>query len=226
MGTVPTNESNGDDGAGGGAEMVQPRQERSVESTDRLIEAATELFADRGYASTTLAAIGARAGYSRGLVTTRFGSKESLAWAVVSRAAQRWQDVLDDRRLATNGLGEILAFIIVSRDNMIEQPTTRLVLERLYAETGSPHAPLHGRFQENLRALISTVSDMCGRGINDGSIRSDLDTREVAGLLIAQLRGIGYQWFLFPDLVDAAKYHQLLIEQTREWLMPATPTIP
>ncbi|MDA9292888.1 TetR/AcrR family transcriptional regulator [bacterium] len=211
---------------GSDSDVVEPRQERSIESTDRLIEAATELFADRGYASTTLAAIGDRAGYSRGLVTTRFGNKENLAWAVASRAAQRWQDVLDDRRTATDGLGEILAFIVVSRDNMIEQPTARLVLERLYAETGSPQAPLHSRFQENLRTLISTVSDMCERGIDDGSIRRDLDTKQVAGLLIAQLRGIGYQWFLFPDLVEAATYHQLLLEQTQQWLTPSEKSHP
>jgi len=205
--------------------MVEPRQERSKVSTDQLIEAATELFADSGYAATTLAAIGDRAGYSRGLVTTRFGNKENLAWAVVSRAARQWEDLLAAPRPEADGLGEILGFIRVSSDNMVEQPTARLVLERLYAEAGAPHGPLHSRFQENLHSLISVVSGMCRRGIDDGSIRADLDTRDVAGLLIAELRGIGYQWFLFPDLVDAATYHGLLAEQTRKWLTsPMTPT--
>ncbi len=203
-------------------EMVLPRQERSVVSTDRLIEAATELFARRGYAATTLAEIGQRAGYSRGLVTTRFGNKENLAWAVVSRAAEQWDDVLARRGPAEDGLGEIVDFIVVSRDNMVDQPTRRLVLERLYAEAGAPHAPLHARFQENLRTLIAMVAEMYRRGVRDGSTRADLDPPDVAGLLIAQLRGIGYQWFLFPDLVEAATYHRLLIEQTKRWLMPST----
>src|SRR6218665_1778714 len=52
--------------------------ERVAESDRRLIEAAIRLIARVGYTHTTLESIGVEAGYSRGLVQHRFGSKERL----------------------------------------------------------------------------------------------------------------------------------------------------
>ena len=45
---------------GSGSDVVEPRQERSIESTDRLIEAATELFADRATYGRAALLMGAR----------------------------------------------------------------------------------------------------------------------------------------------------------------------
>lgn len=192
---------------------TEPRQERSVASTARLLEAATDLFVERGYTATTLAAIGQRAGYSRGIVTARFGSKEQLAWAVVVRAARQWDAAMSDGTKAGSGLDQLLRFIDISRDNMVNRPRARLVLERLYSESAAPLAPLHDRFQANLEALVMRVAAMTRRGIADGSVRPEVDPDLQAGVLIAQLRGIGYQWFLFPDLVDPVAYHRALADQ-------------
>jgi AcrR family transcriptional regulator len=205
-------------------EIVAPRQERSVASTQRLIEAATELFVERGYTATTLAAVGERAGFSRGIVTMRFGSKENLAWAVVERAARSWEAVLRTPAEAAagtvRGLDAVVAFVRASEQSMVDDPTARLVLERLYAESAAPMAPLHDRFQDGLRSLEARVARFVRRGIDDGSVRPDIDPALVAGVLIAQLRGIGYQWFLFPALVDPVAYHRVVLDQVTTWLQP------
>src|SRR5258705_6333594 len=52
--------------------------ERRAQSERRLLDAATQLIAEQGFSNTTLAQIGAKAGYSRGLVNERFGSKREL----------------------------------------------------------------------------------------------------------------------------------------------------
>ena len=197
----------------GAADFSEPRQERSVASTARLVEAATDLFTERGYTATTLAAIGERAGYSRGIVTARFGSKEHLAWAVVVHATRQWDEVLRRQDRAGTGLEEVVQFIAVSRDNMAHRPRARLVLERLYSDSAAPLAPLHDRFEASLKELTSQVGGMIRRGVDDGSVRPDVDAELSAGVLIAQLRGIGYQWFLFPGLVDPVAYHRVVADQ-------------
>ena len=65
--------------------LPTPKQARSEVSTGKLLDAAAELISEGGYERMTLAAIGKRAGYSHGLVTARFGSKEGLLWALVDR---------------------------------------------------------------------------------------------------------------------------------------------
>ena len=61
-----------------GARTASRQRERSERSTRALLDAAGEVIAEVGYGNMTLAAVGERAGYSRGLVTARFGSKEKL----------------------------------------------------------------------------------------------------------------------------------------------------
>ena len=54
------------------------QQERSAESAQRLLDAAIELIAEKGFDRTTAAEIGERAGYSRSMVRARYGSKDAL----------------------------------------------------------------------------------------------------------------------------------------------------
>src|ERR1700730_6614526 len=65
---------------------------RSAESTRRMLEAAAELIVEVGYHKMTLAAIGERAGYSRGLATMRFGSKAGLVQRLVEWSSEGWYD--------------------------------------------------------------------------------------------------------------------------------------
>src|ERR1700730_19245088 len=65
---------------------------RSAESTRRMLEAAAERIVEVGYHKMTLAAIGERAGYSRGLATMRFGSKKGLLQRLVESSMTDWLD--------------------------------------------------------------------------------------------------------------------------------------
>src|SRR5690348_17433798 len=64
--------------------------ERVAESDARMLAAALRLIGERGYRGTSLAAIGEAAGYSRGLVHERFGSKSGLLWALVKQLLRAW----------------------------------------------------------------------------------------------------------------------------------------
>src|SRR5215210_270701 len=71
------------------------KQAQSARSRRALVDAATTLFAERGYRDTSVQAIGERAGVSRGSIFWHFGSKEGLLWAVVKRSFEDWEsDVL------------------------------------------------------------------------------------------------------------------------------------
>ena len=66
--------------------MTEPRrtqEERRSEAEKRLLGAAAELIAETGPSGVTLANIGERAGYSRGLATHHFGSKGAMMQRLV-----------------------------------------------------------------------------------------------------------------------------------------------
>jgi len=64
------------------------RQRNPLRTRAAILDAAAILFAERGYAATSLADVGARAGVSRGAPGYCFGSKAELYRAVLERAIE------------------------------------------------------------------------------------------------------------------------------------------
>ncbi len=71
--------------AGGLAWVRAPRQARSQETLDRILDAAEGLVAEKGFEDTTVADVVARAGSSVGAFYTRFRDKEGLLYALYDR---------------------------------------------------------------------------------------------------------------------------------------------
>nr|WP_042194337.1 TetR/AcrR family transcriptional regulator [Kibdelosporangium sp. MJ126-NF4]CEL21255.1 Transcriptional regulator, TetR family [Kibdelosporangium sp. MJ126-NF4]CTQ96177.1 Transcriptional regulator, TetR family [Kibdelosporangium sp. MJ126-NF4] len=68
--------------------MPEQRKRDSAASKEALLDAARDLFADRGYDRTTVRDIAGRAGVNQALLFRYFGSKEALFAAVVARSGR------------------------------------------------------------------------------------------------------------------------------------------
>ena len=185
------------------------QQERSERSTRALLEAAGEVIAEVGYENMTLAAVGERAGYSRGLVTARFGSKQNLLTALVARMTAGWthRNVLP-RTAGRTGLDAIVILIDAIRTQAAEDPRALRVLYALMFEALGGNDDLRAHFVEFHRTMRSDIARLVRRGIRDGSIRSRVDATSEAELIVGGLRGVAYQWALDPafDPVGAFAY--------------------
>jgi AcrR family transcriptional regulator len=184
--------------------------ERSERSTTALLEAAADLIVEGGFNALTLASIGERAGYSRGLVTARFGSKDALIDALIRRIVGRWshRNVLP-RADGKPGLEGVLVILDAIRAQAERDPRGLRVLYSLMFEAVGPDDALRARFAAFHATMRSDIATLIARGIEDGSVRADVDAAAEAGLMVAGLRGIGYQWLLDPggfDLVDQLAY--------------------
>jgi AcrR family transcriptional regulator len=174
--------------------------ERSEQSTTAILDAAADLVVEGGFATMTLAAIGDRAGYSRGLVTARFGSKGGLIDALIRRIVGRW-----------------------SHRNVLPRTEGKPGLEAtLIIEAVGPDEDLRARFVSFHSTMRADIAELIRRGIEDGSVRPDVDAYIEAGMIVATLRGVGYQWLLDPDGWDFAAYLGQLIQATRERLASKT----
>jgi AcrR family transcriptional regulator len=75
------------------------RQDKKSQTRDRLLDAAAEVFADRGFAAATLDEVAAAAGYTKGAVYSNFSSKTDLFIALTERRIEV-QTRIEARRLA------------------------------------------------------------------------------------------------------------------------------
>jgi AcrR family transcriptional regulator len=176
------------------------QQERSDLSTRRLLEAAGELLAEQGYVGMTLAAVGKRAGYSRGLVTMRFGSKAKLLDGVVERITTGWshRNLLPQTE-GKSGLDGFLGLILaISRQFERDTDNIRLLWALMFEALG-PNEELRRHFVEFHRRMRADMAGLLRRGIKDGSIRPGTIVDDEAVAIVTGLRGIAYQWLLDPD---------------------------
>ncbi len=178
-----------------------PQQERAILSTRRLLEAATELLAGHGLDQITLAEVGRRAGYSHGLVTRRFGSKENLLWVLFDSAANQLAE--PSIRQALEGEPG-LSLVPMLRALRAGLETDALIVRAFYTimfeSLNSSSMPLlRSRmlsFNERLRQGIATAIE---NGQAAGEANPSVDPWPVADMAVSSLYGAAYQWILSPE---------------------------
>ena len=176
------------------------KQVRSRVSTRRLLRAAAELIAERGYERTTLAAIGERAGYSHGLVTRRFGSKDGLLLALLQKIVSEWMhhDILPELQ-EYSGVDSLLVLIRGIRRSVANDPSAMRALYILMFEALKPEpAVLHDRMRAIHASERLRAEDALQRGIAAGTVAPGIDAKAASQLMVAVLRGSAYQWVLDP----------------------------
>lgn len=169
-------------------------------STSRLLAAAAELFSERGYRQTTLADIGKRAGYSHGLVTRRFGSKQGLLVALLDHMIDDWtQTALAPSMGSLSGIAGIRAFFGAFSANAAAHSSNLRALESLMFEGLWGEPEFKERLAKVQRYGDEHFKELITKGVNAGEIRADADADAVALMASAALRGATYRWLLEDD---------------------------
>ena len=95
---------------------ISTQAERSALSDQKMFEVAIELVNERGTAKTTLKDIGEQAGYSRGLASYRFGSKDGLWMELFARFDELWKEHISRHLSDKRGLAALTAAMEAQRD--------------------------------------------------------------------------------------------------------------
>ena len=176
------------------------QQERTAESTQRLITAAIELIAEKGFARTSTAEISERAGYSRSMVQFRYGTKEALLETLL-RDEYETRLLLDTAQGAT-GLERILRQVDRLHDEALDNPELMRGFFALCFESFGPVQSLSDWINDWLARYDEVTSEALQAGVADGSIRADIDPRAEAAAFVASGLGYAFRWMVSPDTVD------------------------
>jgi AcrR family transcriptional regulator len=190
------------------------QQERRDQAEAALLNAAAELVVEHGVRALTLARVGEQAGYSRGIVTHHFGSKQSLLERLARATQTGFVPGIGD---LPPGLDRLLRLI----DGYVGALGGMQVLNRAFlllwaeAATASELAPI---FRERDDAFRADLREDIDAGIADGTVRPDVDPAGVAVAIVGQLRGIGLQRLLDPAAVDTERLRHAVTDQWRRAL--------
>ncbi|WP_320669695.1 TetR/AcrR family transcriptional regulator [Patulibacter defluvii] len=177
------------------------REERRIETRERLIEAAGEVFASRGYHAASVDQVAERAGFTTGAVYSAFGSKEELFLAVAEDHLRR--NVAELEAAAAGG-ATVDARVREGAEHWMEivERSPEMVLLHTefwaYAVRDPAVRPQVAAQFAEVRAAICRLLDL---GARELGLRLTVPVEEVAIALDALADGIARQKLAEPDAV-------------------------
>jgi AcrR family transcriptional regulator len=185
---------------------------------DRIIDAAARIFAQKGYAGSSVADIAVKAEIGKGTIYAYFDSKEDLffavfEWFMLQTGTAAKVSVSHLGGSATQRL-EVLSDSIMGMWDEIQDIFT-LTIEFWAASSSSQ---IRDRFKEAFRRLYNEfrglVVALIRDGIERGEFRSDVDSASIAAALVGTWDALFIQaWFekKFDPLITARNFLKVVI---------------
>jgi AcrR family transcriptional regulator len=184
------------------AGVRRTQEERRGEAERKLITAAAELVGEIGPSRVTLANVGERAGYSRGLATHHFGSKGALMQRLVETVTHQFREAMIDQRRSPDALDELRTLIGIYFDVVSDlQPVNRARLVLWAEAVTTPSEDIRPAMVSADREFREEIEKRLRLAVSGGQIAASVNPHGLATVIIAMLRGVALQ-SLIDDHVD------------------------
>lgn len=171
---------------------------RRDESERRLLDATARVVAEQGVSAATFETIGRAAGYSRGLATQRFGSKDGLIEALIADLEARQAELWTHHRLDERpGLEAVLTYVDLYLTHLGDQPQTRAYFMLLAGAVADASA-LREAFARTHEGVKQRLSALFAHGKREGDVRPEIDPDAAALMVGGLLLGLSVQWLVDP----------------------------
>lgn len=154
-------------------------QDAGPELRERILKTATRLFAERGFAATSVRELVEAAGCTKPVLYYYFGSKEGLFLEAVRTHMGSYTALLEDVLARAGTVRERLIGYVESLVAVIEaQPDALrfLMTAQHHSERGQPRLDLLSLHRQN----TSLLKQLVNQGVETGEIRGDIDLLDAA----------------------------------------------
>jgi AcrR family transcriptional regulator len=194
--------------------LPRTQEQRRIEAEHRLVRAAAELVGEIGPGKVTLANVGERAGYSRGLATHHFGSKGALMQRLVEVVTSQFRDAVVEESQSDSPVDQLRQLIDFYFHVVSDlQPVNRARLVLWADAVAGPSEDVRPQMVSADREFREEIEKRIELAVTAGEVKSDVDPHGLATVIIAMLRGVALQRLLDSqvDLVAAkSEIEQLL----------------
>lgn len=179
--------------------------EEAAKTRTALIDSGLAVFAEQGYAASTLADISARAGLTRGAAYHHFGNKAELYTAAL---AERWAEVggpvaVPLTRLEDRPRRRLHDFLVLLRVGMAEDPRFRQLLRVIGRNDALPDSAGLDVKHDALERLREQFAELFAEAESAGELRSGVRAKVAAEFVMSQVVGMvavhGFGWGAAAD---------------------------
>ena len=193
---------------------ISTQAERSALSDQKMFEVAIELVNERGTAKTTLKDIGEQAGYSRGLASYRFGSKDGLWMELFARFDELWKEHISRHLSDKRGLAALTAAMEAQRDIFSRESGYLRAMYILWYESLGRESDIRASLARHHVIYRRDVQQWVEEGQAAGDIKTDVDAAHFATGYCSKMFGTIYQWVVAPDAIDIDAFFARFAETT------------
>ena len=191
--------------------------QRRSQSERALLDAAVQLISREGVGAVTFEALGRTGGFSRGLASSRFGSKAKLIESLLLNLHERQEAMVAEQGFdSMPGLEAVLSYVDVCLRDMARRHEARAYFLLLSSSVAEATA-LRGAFAETHAVVQNRLDAWVRRGQTEGEIDADLESESAALMIGCLMFGMSMQ--LMVDLsVDFEALREASLSMLRKSL--------
>ena len=175
---------------------LRGQAKRGAERRAAIIQAAIEVFAEKGFRDGSLTDVADKVGVSPAGILYHFNSKEELLLAVI---AERDRRTLQTPRGELKGLEALRAMVRFAEQSEGEKGLAALHTV-LQVESFDPEAITHNYFLIRSRLVRASAAVLLQEAQEMGEVRADIDPVAKANEIVAFLEGAAITWLMDPEL--------------------------
>ncbi|CAN7475901.1 TetR/AcrR family acrAB operon transcriptional repressor [Paraburkholderia terricola] len=196
--------------------MARRTKEEALETRSSILDAAEQVFFEKGVSRTSLADIAQAAGVTRGAIYWHFAHKSDLFTEMFDRVLLP----LDELKAASQNpnepdpLGRLMEICTVCLRDTANDPRRRRVFDILFlkCELVEEMGPVMIRYQATMREGLNSIEGGLRNAISKGQMPADLDVTTAASMVHAFVGGSLRDMLLLPDATDFGKHAQQMVE--------------
>ncbi|MCQ9179697.1 TetR/AcrR family transcriptional regulator [Streptomyces sp. IBSBF 2953] len=190
------------------------------EQRERILEAALEVLAARGFKGTSIDAVAERAGLTRQGVLHYFPSKKRLLLEVLDFREALHRENLSGRRVGEDWAGDFAEAVAFEQSH----PSLATVHSVMLAEAVTGQEPAAGYVERRCRSLQDHLALSLTERFGE-RLPSGLSAPTAAVAVLALIEGVHQQWMVDPEaLVETDRYPRIVREAVAVLLGTASDT--
>jgi AcrR family transcriptional regulator len=183
------------------------RQRRSAETRERLFRAALKLFADKGFAETTVEDITNAADVGKGTFFNYFPSKEHILIAFSDMQLSKLQDTVDQMRKRPEPMRSFFRSMTL---RMTEEPAKAPDVVRAILQANLSSSSVRSVMRERNARAEGLLTQLVQIGQERGEFRRDLPALELAQVFRQTVFGTLLMWSVYGDASLAERIEQAM----------------
>lgn len=185
------------------ARATTKREQREA-STERILASALTLFVSKGYRSTTVDDIARACELTKGAVYFYFPSKATILLALLDEI----EDLMVSKMVARVSQAgplvadKLIAFLHSGAGMGNEKPELILLFILMLLEFNGAKDEIEVRVKAIYQQICLSVEEVVHRGKLAGEFRTDLETHEIAAIVMAMYNGTFMEWYCRPTYLQ------------------------